>query len=125
MDQDTKGSHSDFADYWGERIMADNLNPLRLPDALNPTSLTLIDVANTADQFAAFLNHLQVHMYQLQYCLRVKHSSNEPPFYCFFYPQKLFPQPVVTKEINHKSWLFSPIQNQATLNQCSAVIIMG
>jgi ATP-dependent DNA helicase PIF1 len=57
--------------------------------------------------------------------LCVKHGSDKPPFCCFFYPQKLFSEPVVTKEINHKSWLFSPVRNQAYLNQCSAVITMG
>jgi ATP-dependent DNA helicase PIF1 len=125
MDQETEGSRSDFAGYWGERITADNPNPLRLPDSRNPASLAPADVANTADQFAAFLNYLQVHICQPRYCLCVKPGSDEPPFCHFFYPRKLFDEPVVTKEINHKSWLFSPVRNQATLNQCSAVITMG
>ena len=60
MNQETEGSCSDFAGYWGERITADNPNPSRLPDAWNPASLAPADMANTADQFAAFLNHLQV-----------------------------------------------------------------
>ena len=125
MDQETEGSRGDFADYWGEKITADNPNPLRLPDARNPASLAPTDVSNTADQFAAFLNRLQIHTCRPQYCLRVKHGSDEPPSCRFFYPRKLFPEPVVTKEINHKSWLFSPVRNQAYLNQCSAVIAMG
>jgi hypothetical protein len=125
MDQETEGSHGDFADYWGEKITADNPNPLRLPNARNPASLAPTDVSNTADQFAAFLNRLQIHTCRPQYCLHVKHGSDEPPSCRFFYLRKLFPEPVVTKEINHKSWLFSPVRNQAYLNQCSAVIAMG
>ena len=82
-------------------------------------------MANTPDQFAAFLNRLQVHTCRPQYCLRIKHGSDEPPSCRFFYPRELCPEPIVTKGINHKSWLFSPVQNQATLNQCSAVIAMG
>jgi hypothetical protein len=31
----------------------------------------------------------------------------------------------VTKEINKKSWLFSPARNQATLNQCAPAITIG
>ena len=82
-------------------------------------------MANTPDQFTAFLNRFQVHTCRPRYCLRIKHGSDEPPSCRFFYPRKLFPEPVVTKEINHKSWLFSPVQNQAYLNQCSAVITMA
>ncbi|KIX03828.1 uncharacterized protein Z518_07381 [Rhinocladiella mackenziei CBS 650.93] len=47
-----------FAQYWGARITAWNPDPLRLPDARNPASLALVDVANTANQFAALLNRL-------------------------------------------------------------------
>ena len=93
-----------------------NPNSSRPPDARNPTSLAPADVANTPDQFAAFLNHLQVHTYRPQYCLRIKYGSDEPPSYHFFYPQELCPEPIVTKGINYKSWLFSPVRNQATLN---------
>ena len=56
MIQDTEGSRGDFASYWGERITAYNPNPSRPPDARNPASLAPADVANTPDQFAAFLN---------------------------------------------------------------------
>ena len=31
----------------------------------------------------------------------------------------------MTKEINHKAWLFSPARNQGTLNQCAPAITMG
>jgi hypothetical protein len=43
------------------KITAWNLDPLQLPNAWNPASLALADVANTIDQFAAFLNRLQMH----------------------------------------------------------------
>ena len=96
------------------------------PDARNPASLAPADVANTADQFAAFLNRLQMHSTcQAPYCLRVKKDSDKPPTCRFFFPRPLFPDPVVTKDINHKSWLFSPARNQGTLNQCAPVITMG
>jgi hypothetical protein len=71
-----------------------------------------------------FLNHFQVHICQLRYCLHVKHDSDGPLSCRFFYSQKLFLEPVVTREINHKSWLFLPVRNQAYLNQCSAIITM-
>ena len=103
MDQDTEESCRVFAGYWGEKITAQNPDPSRLPDTRNPASLTPADVANTADQFTAFLNHFQVHTCRPRYCLRVKHGSDGPPTCCFFFPRKLFPEPVVTKKINHKS----------------------
>jgi hypothetical protein len=43
----------------------------------------------------------------------------------FFYPRPLAQQPVVTKEINHRDYMFAPARNQATLNQCSPVVTMG
>jgi hypothetical protein len=55
----------------------------------------------------------------------VKHSSDGLLSCHFSYSRKLFLELVVTKEINHKSWLFSLIQNQAYLNQYSIIIIIG
>ena len=40
---------AEFAQYWGIKITAWNPDQSRLPDARNPTSLALVDVANTAD----------------------------------------------------------------------------
>jgi ATP-dependent DNA helicase PIF1 len=57
------------------------------------------------------------------YCLRVK--KDQPLACCFFFPRPLFLDLVVTRDINHKSWLFSPARNQGTLNQCAPVITMG
>ena len=103
MNQDTEESYRNFASYWGDKITAHNPNPSWLPDARNSASLTPADVANIPDQFVAFLNRLQVHTCGPQYCLRVKHGSDEPPSCRFFYPRKLCPEPIVTKGINHKS----------------------
>ena len=126
LDQDTDESRAFFAQYWGVKITAWNPDPLRLPDARNPTSLTPTDVANTSDQFAAFLNRLQMHSAcRAPYCLRAKKGSDQPPTCRFFFPRPLFPDPVVTKDINYKSWLFSPARNQGTLNQCTPVVTMG
>jgi hypothetical protein len=126
LDQDTNESRAEFARYWGDRITAWNPDPLRLPDARNPASLAPADVANTADQFAALLNRLQMHSAcRAPYCLRVKRGSDQPPTCRFFFPRPLFLDPVVTRDINHKGWLFSPAQNQGTLNQCAPVIAMG
>jgi ATP-dependent DNA helicase PIF1 len=125
MDQETEESRRTFADYWGEKITAQNPDSLRHPDARNPASLAPTDVVNTSDQFAAFLNCLQIHTCRVPYCLRHQHGSDQPPRCRFFYPRPLFSEPVVTKKINNKSWLFSPIRNQATLNQCAPVITMG
>src|SRR5580692_1433760 len=125
MDMESEESRRTFAVYWGERIVAHNPDPSRLPDARNPASLAPANMTNTPDQFAAFLNRLQVHTCRPQYCLRVKHGLDGPPTCRFFYPRKLLPAPVVTKEINNKSWLFAPARNQAILNQCSAAIAMG
>jgi hypothetical protein len=33
----------------------------------------------------------------------------------FFYPRPLAQQPVVTKEINHRDYMFAPARNQAIL----------
>jgi hypothetical protein len=77
--------------------MTYNPNLSRPPDTRNPASLAPADVANIPDQFAAFLNCFQVHTCWLRYCLRVKYSFDEPLSCHFFYPQKLFPEPVVTK----------------------------
>jgi hypothetical protein len=62
---------------------------------------------------------------QALYCLQVKKGSDESSICCFFFSRLLFPDPVVTRDINHKSWLFSPAWNQGTLNQCAPVITMG
>jgi ATP-dependent DNA helicase PIF1 len=125
LDQETEESRAEFARYWGTLITAWNPDQLRAPDARNPASLAPGDVANTADQFAAFLNRLQLHSTcRAPYCLRQKKDSNTPQCH-FFFPRPLFSAPVVTKEINHKSWLFSPARNQGLLNQCAPVITMG
>src|SRR5271170_6514436 len=59
------------------------------------------------------------------YCLQVKKGLVQPLVCRFFFPRPLFPDLVVTKDINHKGWLFSPARNQGTLNQCAPVITMG
>ncbi|KID81125.1 ATP-dependent DNA helicase PIF1 [Metarhizium guizhouense ARSEF 977] len=125
LDQETEEARVKFAKYWGLVITAWNPDQLRLPDARNPASLAAADVTNTADQFAAFLNRLQMHSAcRAPYCLRAKKGGDQPT--CrFFFPRPLFTDPVVTKEINHKSWLFSPARNQGTLNQCAPAITMG
>ena len=126
LDQDTDVLRAAFAQYWGVKITAWNPDPSRPPDARNPASLAPADVANTADQFAAFLNRLQMHSAcRASYCLRVPKGSDQPPTCRFFYLRPLFQHAVVTKEINHKSWLFSPARNQGALNQCAPVITMG
>ena len=84
------------------------------------------DLANTADQFTAFLNRLQVHSTcKVPFCLRPKKGSDAPPSCRFFFPRPLFSDAVVTKEINHKAWLFSPARNQANLNQCAPILTFG
>jgi hypothetical protein len=126
LDQETEESRAEFGRYWGALITAWNPDPLRAPDARNPASLAPADVANTADQFAAFLNRLQIHSTcRAPYCLRRKKDSDTPLECRFFFPRPLFSDPVVTKEINHKSWLFSPARNQSNLNQSAPVITMG
>lgn len=126
LNQESEESRSHFAQYWGALITAWNPDPLRPPDARNPASLAPADVANTADQFTAFLNRLQIHSTcRVPYCLRPHKESDTPPSCRFFFPRPLFLTPVVTKAINHKSWLFSPARNQSNLNQCAPVITMG
>jgi ATP-dependent DNA helicase PIF1 len=126
LDQETEESRAEFARYWGALITAWNPDPLRAPDARNPASLAPADMANTADQFAAFLNRLQIHSTcRAPYCLRRKKDSDTPPECRFFFPRPLLSAPVVTKEINHKSWLFSRARNQGHLNQCAPVITIG
>jgi hypothetical protein len=118
----SEDSRHEFAQYWGSRITACNPDQSRPPDIRHPSSLAPADVANTTDQFAAFLNRFQVHpTCSYPYCLRQKDSG-----ICrFFFPRPLFREPVVTRDINPRSWLFSPARNQATLNQCAPVITFG
>ena len=112
MNCGTDESRAEFARYWGARITAWNPDPLRSPDVCNPVSLAWADVANTADQFAAFLNHLQMHSTcRVPYCLRPKRGSLQPPTYRFFFPRPLFTDAVVTRDINRKGWMFSPARN--------------
>jgi hypothetical protein len=103
LDQETAESRDEFARYWGIRITAVHPDELRPPDARNPASLAAADVANTSDQFAAFLNRLQRHDRCTEgYCLRSKKGSTTPATCRFFFPRPLFEEPVVTREINHK-----------------------
>ena len=126
LDQESEESRALFAQYWGALITAWNPDQLRAPDARNPASLAPADVANTADQFTAFVNRLQIHSTcRAPYCLRATKDLDAPLTCRFFFPRPLFSAPVVTKEINHKSWLFSPARNQANLNQCAPIIAMG
>ena len=126
LDQETAESRAEFARYWGIRITAVHPDELRLPDARNPASLAPTDVANTPDQFAAFLNRLQRHDRCTEgYCLQAKKGSTGLATCRFFFPRPLFEEPVITKEINGKDWIFSPARNHSTLNQCTPVITMG
>jgi hypothetical protein len=109
LDQSTAELRDVFAQYWGERITAWNPNPSRVLDAQNPASLRFTDVVNSEDQFTAFLNRLQMHSVCCpRTCLQVKKGPGNVPYYQFFFPWPLFDIPIVTKDINHKSWLFSP-----------------
>ena len=118
-----------FARYWGDKITAWNPGPDRPPDRLHPSALAPEDVANTADQFTAFVNRFQQHGHcTTAYCLRSKKGlDGEQIVLCcrFHFPRPLFPDAIVTRKINCKSWLFSPARNQAKFNQCSPVITMG
>src|SRR5580704_2390740 len=58
-------------------------------------------------------------------CLQVKKGEDKTLYCRFFFPRPLFDELVVTKDINHKSWLFSPARNIPDMNQCSAPIIIG
>jgi hypothetical protein len=107
-------------------ITAWNADELRRPNVRNPISLAHANVTNTADQFVAFLNRLQVHSTcRVPYCLQPKRGSKAPPSCRIFFPRPLFPDPVVTQEINHKGWLLSPARNQANLNQCTPLLTVG
>jgi ATP-dependent DNA helicase PIF1 len=91
LNQETEESRARFAKYWGPIITAWNPDPLLLPNARNPASLAPADVANTTDQFAAFLNRLQMHSAcRAPYCLRAKKGRDQPT--CRFF----FPRPPIT-----------------------------
>ena len=84
--------------------MAWNLNPSRVSDAQNPASLQFADVVNSEDQFTVFLNRLQIYsVCHPGTCLWVKKGPGNIPYCRFFFPQPLFDDLVVTKNINHKS----------------------
>jgi hypothetical protein len=97
--------------------MAWNLNPSRVPDAQNLASLQFANVVNSKNQFTAFLNRLQMHSAcHLGTCLQVKKEPDNTLYCRFFFPRPLFDDLVVTKNINHKSWLFSPARNIPDMN---------
>ena len=125
LDQDSDTARATFARYWDKLITALNPDPLRLPDLRNPASLNPTDVTNTFDQFTALVNRLQKHSNcTTSYCLRTNKKTGQSS--CrFFFPRLLFADAIVTREINPKSWLFSPARNDPVLNQCSPVITMG
>jgi ATP-dependent DNA helicase PIF1 len=121
-----KGPAGDrFAEYWGSRVTAENPDQIRPPDSRNPAALQPTAVTNTSDQFAALLNRLQMHSQcRPSYCLRSKAGSLDQ--YCrFWFPRPLSTIPMITDQINHKNLMFAPRRNQATVNQCSPVILMG
>ena len=123
LDQDTDAAaRATFAGYWGNYITAWNPDATRLPDARHPSSIPFADLTNTADQFTALVNRLQRHTKCTRaYCLRAGEEGS-----CrFFFPRPEFEEPVVTKAINRKSWLFSPARNDPLLNQCAPVMTMG
>ena len=49
LDLLTDKQRATFADYWGQRITAQNPDQFRPPDTRNPASLAPADVANTSD----------------------------------------------------------------------------
>jgi hypothetical protein len=125
LDPLTDEQRATFAEYWGQQITAWNPDQLRLPDARNPASLAPSDVTNTSDQFTALLNRLQLHSTcRPSYCLRTK-KGDPTPRCRFFYPRPLADRPAVTREVNHRDWMFAPARNQALLNQCSPVVTIG
>ena len=78
------------------------------------------------DQFATFLNRLQMHtICRPGAYLWVKNGSDNTLYCQFFFPRPLFDDLVVTKDINHKSWLFSPARNVPDMNQYSPLITIG
>ena len=111
LDVSTQELQDSFAQYWGVRITAVNPNPLRRPDVRHPASLHYTDVANTADQFAAFVNRFQKHrLCSKPQCLRV--TKDPETLICrFHFPRPLFDEPIVTDRINQKSLLLSPARN--------------
>ena len=125
LDQESDTAREIFAKYWGELITACNPDPLRPPDLRNPASLDPTDVANTSDQFTAFVNRLQKHSHcTASYCLRTNRETKQSS--CrFFFPRPLFADATITREINPRSSLFSPARNDPFLNQCTPVITMG
>jgi hypothetical protein len=83
-------------------------------------------MVNSNDQFTAFLNRLQMHLVcRPGACLWVKKGKDKTLYCRFFFPRPLFDDPVVTKDINHKSWLFSLAWNICDMNQCSMPITIG
>ena len=125
LDQESDAARAAFARYWGGLITAWNPDPLRLPDRRNPASLKPTDVVNTSDQFTAFVNRLQKHSHcTAGYCLRTSRQTGQSS--CrFFFPRPLFANATITREINPRSWLFSPARNDPFLNQCTPAITIG
>ncbi len=104
LDQSTAELRTIFARYWAKSITAWNPIPSWAPNAQNLAALQFSDVANSTDQFAAFLNRLQMHsICRPGACLRVKKGLENTSYCRFFFPRPLFDDLVVTKDINYKS----------------------
>ena len=125
MDMSTEELRAAFAAFWDSKITAFNPNSTRCSDGRNPASLPYRAVQNTEDQFAGFLNCFQQHNNCPGPACTRKHKETQEKSCRFFYPRPCFDEATVTKDINHKSWMFGPKRNQGFLNQCSPAITMG
>jgi hypothetical protein len=147
---DTDESREVFAKYWGIRITAWNPDQNRQPDLRHPSSLPFSEITNTTDTFTALINRFQVHRdCRKGYCLRPKSKKKSKraivssqtrnsvapgqgvrltatelvELLCrFYFPRPETLLPCVTKEINHKSYIFAPARNQAKLAQCAPIV---
>jgi hypothetical protein len=86
--------------------------------------------------FTSFITRVQLHaLCSFPKCLRkVKGKDHTDCHHCngdehmdcrHWFPRKLFTVACVTKEIDKKTWRFSPRRNQEDLNPSSPVITMG
>ncbi len=109
LDLLTDKQQATFVTYQGQQITAQNPNQLRLLDIYNLASLVLANMTNTADQFIAFLNQLQLYS---AYCLSYYLQTKKGVIGCqFFYLRLLTQQAIVITEINYKNYMFTLAQN--------------
>ena len=126
LDTEDARSRQAWADYWGVHVTA--INPGAVPiSERTPMSLPPEQQENTLHHLSALLNRVQCHNCTTTYCLTIKKGATpdcEPT--CRFYaPWEPRETPTVSKDLNPKHFMFSPVRNDDRLNTYNRLLTMS